>query len=128
MPRRMADEPTNTVAPQRPVVYPDRLSSGMKAGDYVIEEAIASGGCGTVYRAKHQVLGRRAAIKVLSRDLADSREMLKRFEREAKAVNQIQHPNIVDVFGFGKIADGRPFYVMELLDGSSLGEIGRASC
>jgi serine/threonine-protein kinase len=119
----MADDPTSTVAPQRTVAYPDRLSQGMKAGDYVIEETIASGGCGTVYRARHELLGRRAAIKVLSRDLADSREMLKRFEREAKAVNQIGHPNIVDVVDFSRLPDGRPFYVMELLDGVSLGEL-----
>lgn len=118
----MADDPTNTVVPQS-APLPDRLLPGMIVGEYVIEEALASGGCGTVYKAKHQVLGRKAAIKVLSRDLADSREMLSRFEREAKAVNKIQHPGIVDVFGFGKIADGRPFYVMEFLDGSSLGEL-----
>jgi serine/threonine-protein kinase len=120
----MADDPTNTVAPQGgTITYPDRLSPGMKAGDYLIEEAIAAGGCGTVYRARHSLLGRRAAIKVLSRDLADSREMLKRFEREAKAVNQIQHPNIVDVIDFDKLEDGRPFYVMELLDGMSLSDL-----
>ncbi len=95
----------------------------MRAGDYVIEGTIASGGCGTVYRARHQLLGRRAAIKVLSRELAASREMLGRFEREAKAVNKIQHPNIVDVYDFGTIADGRPFYVMELLEGANLGEL-----
>ncbi len=118
----MADDPTNTVVPQSAPI-PDRLLPGMIVGEYVIEAAIAAGGCGTVYKAKHRVLGRSAAIKVLSRDLADSREMLSRFEREAKAVNKIQHPNIVDVFGFGKIADGRPFYVMELLEGTSLGEL-----
>jgi tRNA A-37 threonylcarbamoyl transferase component Bud32 len=118
----MADDPTNPIVPQRAVAYPDRLTAGMKAGDYVIEDAIAAGGCGTVYRARHQLLGRRVAIKVLSRELADSREMLKRFEREAKAVNHIQHPNIVDVIDFSKLADGRPYYVMELLDGVSLGE------
>ncbi len=120
----MADDPTNTVAPPGgTTAYPDRLTPGMKAGDYLIEEAIAAGGCGTVYRARHRLLGRRAAIKVLSRNLADSREMLKRFEREAKAVNQIQHPNIVDVIDFDKLEDGRPFYVMELLDGMSLSDL-----
>jgi len=120
----MADDPTNTVAPPGGVLaYPDRLNPGMKAGDYLIEEAIAAGGCGTVYRARHRLLGRRAAIKVLSRDLADSREMLKRFEREAKAVNEIQHPNIVDVIDFDKLEDGRPFYVMELLEGMSLSDL-----
>jgi serine/threonine-protein kinase len=97
----------------------------MTAGDYVIEQAIAAGGCGTVYRARHKVLGRRAAIKVLSRDLASSREMLQRFEREARAVNQIQHPNIVDVYDFSKLEDGRPYYVMELLEGVSLAEMMR---
>lgn len=119
----MVDEPTNTVSLRDSVPYPDRLLPGMKAGDYVIEAPIAAGGCGTVYRAHHAMLGRRVAIKILSRELAESREMLKRFEREAKAVNQIQHPNIVDVIDFHRLPDGRPYYVMELLEGSSLSEL-----
>ena len=119
----MAEEPTNTVSLCDSGSYPDRLRPGMKAGDYLIEAPIASGGCGTVYRARHAMLGRRVAIKVLNRDLAESREMLKRFEREAKAVNQIQHPNIVDVIDFHCLPDGRPYYVMELLEGMSLSEL-----
>ncbi len=119
----MADDPTNTVSLQKGFRYPDRLLPGMRMGDYVVEAPIASGGCGTVYRARHCVLGRRVAIKLLSRELAESREMLKRFEREAKAVNHIQHPNIVDVVDFSQLEDGRPYYVMELLEGVSLGEL-----
>jgi eukaryotic-like serine/threonine-protein kinase len=119
----MADEPTNTISLRESGPYPDRLLPGMKVGDYVIEAPIASGGCGAVYRAHHAMLGRRVAIKVLSRELAESREMLKRFEREAKAVNRIGHPNIVDVIDFHRLNDGRPYYVMELLEGTNLSDL-----
>ena len=54
----MADEPTDTISLRESGPYPDRLLPGMKVGDYVIEAPIASGGCGTVYRAHHAMLGR----------------------------------------------------------------------
>jgi serine/threonine-protein kinase len=106
--------------------HQDHLPPGTTAGEYVIEQAIASGGCGTIYKAWHQRLGRRVAIKVLSRDLACSREMLKRFEREVRALNQIQHPNMVEVYQLNKLDDGRPYYVMEFLEGVSLAEMMRS--
>ena len=99
---------------------PDALRAGTMAGGYVLEKALASGGGGTVYEAKHRLLGRRAAVKVLRRELASSQQMVTRFLREALAVNLIKHPNIVDIYEFGELPDGRPFYVMELLDGTDL--------
>ncbi len=99
---------------------PDALKAGTVAGVYVLEKALASGGGGTVYEAKHRLLGRRAAVKVLRRELASSPQMVARFLREALAVNLIKHPNIVDIYEFGELPDGRPFYVMELLDGTDL--------
>jgi eukaryotic-like serine/threonine-protein kinase len=101
-------------------LYGDVLSCGALAGEYTIQAAIASGGCGTVYRAQHRVLGRPAAVKVLHREMAESPEMLERFVREARAVNVIRHPNIVDIYEFGQLDDGRPYFVMELLEGASL--------
>ncbi|MEP6653604.1 MAG: serine/threonine-protein kinase [Myxococcales bacterium] len=99
---------------------PDALRAGTVAGAYVLEKPLASGGGGTVYEAKHRLLGRRAAVKVLRRELASSPQMVARFLREALAVNLIKHPNIVDIYEFGELPDGRPFYVMELLDGTDL--------
>src|SRR5882672_9923700 len=99
---------------------PDALRAGTVAGAYVLEKTLASGGGGTVYEAKHRLLGRRAAVKVLRRELASSPQMVARFLREALAVNMIKHPNIVDIYEFGELPDGRPFYVMELLEGTDL--------
>ena len=101
-------------------VDPDQLKPGTLAGAYVLKKELASGGGGTVYEAQHRLLGRRTAVKVLRRELAASPQMVARFLREALAVNMIKHPNIVDIYEFGELPDGRPFYVMELLEGTDL--------
>jgi eukaryotic-like serine/threonine-protein kinase len=101
----------------------DALSPGTVAGAYVLKKEIASGGGGTVYEAQHKVLGRRAAVKVLRRQLAASPQMVTRFVREAQAVNMIKHPSIVDIYEFDTLPDGRPFYVMELLEGTDVRSI-----
>src|SRR5678816_2391446 len=75
---------------------------------------------GTVYSATHPVIGKRAAIKVLRPELSGNPSAVERFVLEARAVNQIGHPNIVDIFAFGKLPDGRSYYVMDLLQGESL--------
>ncbi|HTR52230.1 MAG TPA: serine/threonine-protein kinase [Kofleriaceae bacterium] len=98
----------------------DDLAPGTVAGEYVIEQKLGQGGMGAVYGARHPLIGKRAAVKVISRDLSASEEAVDRFVREAQAVNQIGHPNIVDVFGFGRLADGRSFFVMEWLVGETL--------
>jgi serine/threonine protein kinase len=99
---------------------PDALRPGTFAGGYVLRKELAAGGGGTVYEAQHRLLGRVAAVKVLRRELAGSPQMVARFLREALAVNMIKHPNIVDIYEFGELPDGRPFYVMELLEGVDL--------
>src|SRR5262245_36429229 len=98
------------------------LPAGSLAGEYRIEKKIGEGGMGSVYGAKHPLIGKRAAIKVIRRELSTSREAVDRFVLEAQSVNQIGHPNIVDVFGFGQLPDGRSFFVMEWLQGESLRE------
>src|SRR5690242_16899486 len=75
---------------------------------------------GTVYSATHPVIGKRAAIKVLRAELSTNPAAVERFVMEARAVNQIGHPNIVDIFAFGVLPDGRSYYVMDLLLGESL--------
>ena len=100
----------------------DDLPAGSQAGEYRIEKKIGEGGMGSVYGARHPLIGKRAAIKVIRRELSNSREAVDRFVLEAQSVNQIGHPNIVDVFGFGQLPDGRAFFVMEWLEGESLRE------
>jgi serine/threonine-protein kinase len=68
------------------------------------------------------VIAKRAAIKILHPELSANREAVERFVQEARAVNQIGHPNIVDIFAFGQMPDGRSFFVMEWLRGESLRE------
>jgi serine/threonine protein kinase len=96
------------------------LAPGTVVGEYRIERKIGQGGMGAVYGARHPLIGKRAAIKVISRELSVDPESVQRFVVEAQSVNQIGHPNIVDVFAFGTLPDGRSYFVMEWLNGRSL--------
>jgi eukaryotic-like serine/threonine-protein kinase len=96
------------------------LAAGTMVGEYAIEGKIGEGGFGSVYRAVHPVIGKTAAVKVLNRQFSSNPEIVSRFVAEARAVNQIRHKNIIDVFAFGALPDGRQFYVMELLEGMTL--------
>src|SRR5688572_11946270 len=96
------------------------LQPGDRAGEYVIDEKLGEGGFGAVYRATHPLIGKRAAVKVMGTKYSLDPEMVSRFVAEARAVNQIRNRNIVDIFAFGDLPDGRCYYVMELLDGDSL--------
>jgi serine/threonine-protein kinase len=89
------------------------LEIGSLVGEYRIEQLVGQGGMGQVYGAIHPVIGKRAAIKVLRGELCADAEAIERFVLEARAVNQIGHPNIVDVFAFGSLPDGRQYMVME---------------
>jgi len=96
------------------------LVRGRQIGNYLILDELASGGFGVVYKVENVVLGRRAALKVLHDDLVTSGEVIARFVREARAANRIRHPNLVDIYDFGETDDGRPYFVMELLEGMDL--------
>jgi len=96
------------------------LSPGDRVGSYVIDGVIGRGGCGTVYAGRHPILGRQAAIKVMRRALAEEHTMVHRFVQEARTVNLIRHPNIVDIVDIGTTGEGCPYYVMELLQGETL--------
>ena len=102
-------------SPQKGQLFP-----GDRAGDYVIDAYLAKGGCGAVYRAHHRIAYHPAAVKVLHGLLATSPRMVERFVREVEVVNLLQHPGIVQIFDIGTLDDGRPFYAMELLSGSTL--------
>jgi serine/threonine protein kinase len=98
------------------------LAPGARIGDYRIERELGRGGMSVVYAATHLVIGKRAAIKVVRPVLcADATGMLRAIQ-EARAINQIRHPNIVDVYGYGRLADGRCYLIMERLEGETLFE------
>jgi eukaryotic-like serine/threonine-protein kinase len=92
-------------------------------GSYQLEEKLGEGGMGEVWRARHRMLARPAAIKLIRPSLAGngaagvSSEALRRFEREAQAIARLRSPHTVELFDFGVAADGAFYYVMELLDG-----------
>ena len=96
-----------------------RLQPGDALGPYVIEERLDSGGMGVVYRARDTRLNRAVAVKVLDGNMAGGLETLRRFEREARTVASLSHPNILSIFDYG--TQGAVAYaVTELLVGSNL--------
>ena len=98
----------------------DDLAPGTMVGEYRVDGQVGEGGMGRVFAATHPVIAKRAAIKILHPELSVNREAVERFVQEARSVNQIGHPNIVDIFSFGTLPDGRCYFVMEFLRGSSL--------
>jgi tRNA A-37 threonylcarbamoyl transferase component Bud32 len=96
------------------------LPVGAQVGEYVVERQIGEGGMGKIFAAAHPIIGKRVAIKLLNRMMSSDRDIVNRFIQEAKSVNQIRHPNIVDIFAFGALPDGQHYFVMELLEGESL--------
>ncbi|MDX2021479.1 MAG: protein kinase [Deltaproteobacteria bacterium] len=98
---------------------PEQVVVGSRVGHYRILAPLGEGGMGAVFLAEHDVIGRKAAIKVLQPLVARDDEAVSRFFMEARAVNQIRHPNIVEVTDFGT-ENGQPFIVMEYLEGETL--------
>src|SRR5262250_321641 len=83
------------------------LPAGTVVGEYTIDCKLGDGGMATVYGATHPLIGKKAAIKVMTPALSLDLGLVERFVLEAQAVNRIRHPNIVDVFSFGQLPDGR---------------------
>lgn len=89
---------------------------------YRVTRQLGSGGMGEVYEVEHEIVGRVMVAKVLRAELAHDTAIADRMRVEAQALAALSHPNIVSVTDFARTADGRPFYVMEQLDGRTLGE------
>ncbi|HKE19096.1 MAG TPA: serine/threonine-protein kinase [Kofleriaceae bacterium] len=100
----------------------DRLPPGTIVGPYAVEEAVAEGGFASLYRAVRLEDERPVAIKVLHRDLAASTRVQARFRREAEAIRRLDHPRIVSVLDHGALSDGRPYLVMEWIEGRPLSD------
>src|SRR6202047_3349033 len=96
------------------------LTPGTKLGPYEIQSPLGAGGMGGVYRATDTKLGRDIALKVLTAEMAQDPERLGRFRREAKALAQVDHPNIVTIYSVEE-CDGVHFLTMQLVEGLALG-------
>jgi eukaryotic-like serine/threonine-protein kinase len=97
-----------------------QVAAAREMGSYRLEERLGEGGMGEVWRARHRLLARPAAIKLIRRSLTGagpSEEQQRRFEQEAQAIARLRSPHTVELFDFGVAADGAFYYVMELLDG-----------
>jgi serine/threonine-protein kinase len=95
------------------------MIGSMLSGRYRLESKLGSGGMSTVYLAVDETLGRHVAIKVLHGEISDDEDQLERFRREARAVAQLSHPNLVGVIDAGE-EGGRPFIVFEYVPGQTL--------
>ena len=104
-------------------VITSELAPGDRVDHYRLISRLGSGGMGTVFACEHVNLERRYAIKVLHRETLSREKSTDRFLREARAAARLRHPHIVDVFDFGYLADGRPYFVMEVLDGKAIGDL-----
>ena len=109
--------------PKRAPTQPGATQIDAVIGNYRVVERLGEGGMGTVFAVEHVVLARPYALKVLrSPVFARDATAGARFLREARAAARVRHPNIGDVFDFGHLPDGRPYFVMELIEGESLAD------
>ncbi len=114
----MSEEPSQEVTVD-PVI-------GMTIGNYEVSKKIGEAGMGSVYLAEHPLIGKQVALKVLHAEFAANKDVVTRFFNEAKAVNDIQHPNIVDVIDYGvipSVSGDMVYFIMEHLDGFPLEDV-----
>ena len=97
------------------------VKSGQTVGAYRLERKLGEGGMAEVFLGRHERLGRPAAVKIIRGGLRE--EMQQRFEREARLLSSLRHPDIAAVYEVGSVEDGRPYYAMEYFEGESLDRI-----
>ena len=91
-------------------------------GQYRLEQKVGAGAMGEVYRARHAMLRRPTAVKILREEMTGNRD-LNRFEREVQLTSQLTHPNTIAIYDYGRTPDGTLYYAMEFLDGMTLEEL-----
>src|ERR1700677_5284214 len=116
--------------PQQGPPQPDVLI-GQTVGNYLVTQKLGEGGMGSVYLAEHPTIGKKVALKVLHSEFSSNPEVAERFFTEAKAVNAIGHPNIVDIVDYGVIQtapnkERMVYFIMEYLSGVTLSQVIRA--
>jgi eukaryotic-like serine/threonine-protein kinase len=116
--------------PQPPTAIMVDPIIGQTIGNYRVSAKVGEGGMGSVYLAEHPHIGKRVALKVLHAEFASNTEVVSRFFNEAKAVNDIGHPNIVDVIDYGVLSGANPgekfvYFIMEYLAGLTLSQLIR---
>jgi serine/threonine protein kinase len=99
---------------------PEEDAIGREIGSYRVTGILGKGGMGVVYQAIHPGIGKKVAVKLLHARYSNQPETVMRFFREAKAVNEIHHENVIDVLDFGKLPSGECYIIMEHLDGKPL--------
>ncbi|HEY6461399.1 MAG TPA: protein kinase [Polyangiaceae bacterium] len=107
--------------PQDPFIGRDILN-----GQFQILQKIGSGGMGAVYKALQPEMNRMVGVKILHPKLANRKDLVSRFRREARAMSQLTHPNTVKVFMFGELDDGSLYIIMEFLEGKNLNQTVRS--
>jgi serine/threonine-protein kinase len=101
------------------------LQAVRSLGQYRLLEKLGEGGMGAVYLAEHQLLKRPCALKLISPDLKNNSIALARFEREVRSAAMLSHPNTIEIYDYGRAADGTFYFVMEYLPGLSLADLVR---
>jgi serine/threonine protein kinase len=101
----------------------DRLVGTTILNRYAIDGVLGDGGMGVVYRARSLEDNRRYAVKVLRAEYSQEEDLVVRFEQEARSAAQVQNPHIVEIYDWGSLPDGSRFFVMEYLEGRSLGDL-----
>ncbi len=112
---------------EAPVPLEAHLVGKTLEGKYRLDAFLSGGGMGAVYKATHVMLGKTVAVKVIKPELVTSPEIVRRFQREARAATSLNHPNIVGVFDLGQTEDGTLYLAMEFIEGTSLKEVIRRS-
>jgi serine/threonine protein kinase len=98
------------------------VSDARQLGQYTLDVLIGEGGMGQVYRARHHLLKRPTAVKVLKPD-QNTPDMLARFEQEVQLSSQLTHPNTIEIYDYGRTPDGVFYYAMEYIDGLNLAQV-----
>src|ERR1051326_4124279 len=109
----------------------EQLIIGQTIGNYLVTQKLGEGGMGSVYLAEHPTIGKKVALKVLHSEFSTNQEVTTRFFQEAKAVNDIGHPNIVDIVDYGILQAGPSlerlvYFIMEYLAGPTLSQLIRS--